>query len=96
VVPYNYTVAEFTAKISTLRNTLSQDFVDEGIVVSAELGAEGKITGNILAADKDSIEYIRTPAQFFATFYLSGNAAIPGGFYPEGGSGVMAQSLLYP
>lgn len=52
VVPYGYTVAEFTNRISELRNLLGrQVHKDEGLVVPPELGAEGKTKGNIIAGD---------------------------------------------
>uniref|UniRef100_A0A7I4E939 Uncharacterized protein n=1 Tax=Physcomitrium patens TaxID=3218 RepID=A0A7I4E939_PHYPA len=34
VSPYNYTVADFSNAISTLRNSLPHQFLDEGLVVS--------------------------------------------------------------
>lgn len=95
VWPYEYTVAEFTNAISCLRNTLSHAFVDEGLVVPKELGAEMKVTGNILSADKDSAAYARTGVQVLETVYGSGSPSKPGGFYPEGGNGVIAQSYLH-
>lgn len=95
VWPYPYTVAEFTDAISGLRNNLSHAFVDEGLIVPKELGAEMKVTGNILSADKDSISYARTGVQVLETVYGSGNPSIPGGFYPKGGNGVIAQSYLH-
>lgn len=62
VVPYGITAAEFTAAISNLRNTLSHEFVDEGVVVPKQLGAEGQITGNVIAGDVDSAAISATPA----------------------------------
>lgn len=94
VAPYNYTVADFSNAISNLRNSASHAFVDEGLVVPSYLGAEKKISGNILSADGDSLSYARTAAQVLATVYGSGDPSKPGGFYPEGGCGPIAESYL--
>jgi len=94
VAPYNYTVADFSNAISTLRNDLTGNFVDEGLVVPIKYGAEGNITGNILAGDKDSVAYARTGEQVLQVVYGSGNASVPGGFYPKGAQGVIAASFL--
>ncbi|KAH9683943.1 Desiccation-like protein [Citrus sinensis] len=63
VHPYGTRVAEFTNKISQLRNNLGHSGVtkDEGLVVPRALGAEGKIKGNVLAGDENSVAYDRTP-----------------------------------
>ncbi|KAH9568605.1 hypothetical protein CY35_03G085700 [Sphagnum magellanicum] len=95
VKPYSITVAEFTDKISSLRNELSHAFLDEGLVVPRPLGPEGLTKGNILSADKDSLAYGRTPEQVFATVYGTGTASKPGGFYPKGGHGKIAQAYLH-
>ena len=94
VPPYSYTVANFSNAISNLRNNLSHELVDEGLVVPKYLGAEGKVTGNILAGNKDSISYARTAAQVLETVYGTGSPSKPGGFYPKGGQGVIAASYL--
>ncbi|KAH9295211.1 hypothetical protein KI387_038799 [Taxus chinensis] len=95
VKPYSYTVAEFTDFISTLRNKLGHTpVVDEGLVVDKRLGAEGLVKGNILAADKYSVAYARTPAQILRIVYSSGSESVPGGFYPHGGDGNIALSFL--
>lgn len=94
VAPYNYTVAQFTDKISSLRNNLSHAFVDEGLEVPKSEGADGLVTGNILSADNNSVAYARTGEQVLETVYGTGNASIPGGFYPKGGNGTIALSYL--
>jgi hypothetical protein len=94
VAPYKYTVADFSNAISKLRNDLTGNFVDEGLVVPKELGAEGKISGNVLSADKDSVAYSRTGEQVLQVVYGSGDASKPGGFYPKGAQGVIAASFL--
>ena len=92
---YGVTVGEITDRLSDLRNTLGHSgIVDEGIVVPACLGAEGKINGNTLAGDTFSVGYARTPEQIFSVVYGSGSASQPGGFYPRGADGTIARSLL--
>ncbi|GMH13148.1 hypothetical protein Nepgr_014989 [Nepenthes gracilis] len=95
VPPYNYTVAEFTDRLSKLRNQLGKCGVkDEGIIVPPELGAEGKSTTNVLSANKDSISYQRTPAEILRILYDTGDEHLPGGFYPSGANGKIAQQYL--
>lgn len=94
VTPYNYTVADFSNAISKLRNDLTGSFVDEGLVVPLQDGAEMNVTGNILAGDPDSVAYARTGEQVFQTVYGTGDASKPGGFYPKGGQGVIAAGYL--
>ncbi|GAY58337.1 hypothetical protein CUMW_186300 [Citrus unshiu] len=95
VHPYGIRVAEFTNKISQLRNTLGRSGIkDEGLVVPKALGAEGKIEGNVLAGDENSVAYDRTPEEVLRIVYGSGNERVPGGFYPKGGDGRIAKSHL--
>ncbi|MED6134988.1 hypothetical protein PIB30_042086 [Stylosanthes scabra] len=95
VIPYGVTVAEFTDRISALRNKLGRDGLkDEGLVVPKELGAEGKVTGNILSLNKDSLGYPRTPPEILRIVYATGNESVPGGFYPKGANGTIARSYL--
>ncbi|XP_057837730.1 ferritin-like catalase Nec2 [Cryptomeria japonica] len=97
VAPYKYTVAEFTDRLSTLRNQLGYTrTVDEGLVVKKSLGAEGMVEGNILAGDKYSVAYGRNPAQILRIVYSSGNESIPGGIFPHGGGGNIAKGFLSP
>eukprot|EP01018_Ginkgo_biloba_P017432 Gb_32514 [translate_table: standard] len=97
VYPYSFTVAEVTEKISNLRNCLGKTgIVDEGVIVPKELGAEGRVSGNILSADPNSLSYSRTPAQTLRVLYATGNESIPGGFYPLGANGRIARSFLIP
>ncbi|CAN1147282.1 Desiccation-related protein PCC13-62 [Linum perenne] len=94
--PYNITVAEFTNKISVLRNKLGKAGVkDEGLVVPKDLGAEGKVRGNVLAGNGFSLGYGRTPVQILRIVYGgAGNESSPGGFYPKGAAGHIATSHL--
>ncbi|XP_073053285.1 desiccation-related protein PCC13-62-like [Primulina eburnea] len=95
VIPYGYTVAEFTNKISNLRNSLGKEGLkDEGLIVKPELGPEGKSAGNVLAGDRDSLAYGRTPEEILRIVYGSGNESQPGGFYPRGADGAIARSYL--
>ncbi|CAK7326299.1 unnamed protein product [Dovyalis caffra] len=95
VDPYGMTVAEFTNRISVLRNRLGHAGIkDEGLVVPKWLGAEGRIGGNVLAGDEFSLGYARTPEEILRVVYGSGNESIPGGFYPKGADGRIAKSHL--
>ncbi|KAL6571655.1 hypothetical protein OROHE_003298 [Orobanche hederae] len=95
VFPYGITVAEFTNKISRLRNELGKKGLkDEGLIVEPVLGAEGKIPGNVLAADGYSLSYDRTPEEILRIVYGTGREDTPGGFYPRGGDGKIAKSYL--
>jgi len=97
VYPYPITVAEMTAKISILRNILGKTgIVDEGVIVPKELGAEGRVSGNILSADPNSLSYSRTPRKILRVLYGTGNESIAGGFYPHGANGRTARSYLLP
>uniref|UniRef100_A0A7C9EPM3 Desiccation-related protein PCC13-62 n=1 Tax=Opuntia streptacantha TaxID=393608 RepID=A0A7C9EPM3_OPUST len=93
--PYNFTVAEYTNRISILRNNLGMCGIkDEGLVVPPELGAEGRICSNILSANRDSLSYARTPAEILRILYETGDEHVPGGFYPKGANGKIARSYL--
>ncbi|XP_027166346.1 desiccation-related protein PCC13-62-like [Coffea eugenioides] len=95
VRPYGITVAEFTDRISYLRNKLGHaGLKDEGIVVKPSEGAEGRISGNVLAGDKDSLSFGRTPEEILRIVYGSGNESKPGGFYPKGAEGRIASHIL--
>ncbi|KAM4116622.1 hypothetical protein ACB094_02G064500 [Castanea mollissima] len=74
VRPYGKTVAEFTSRFSQLRDKLGNAGVkDEGLVVPKDEGAEGFITGNVLAGDKYSVAYDRTPEEILRIVYGSGD-----------------------
>lgn len=96
VQPYGESVAEFTNRISMLRNRLGNaGLKDEGLVVPRVQGAEGRVTGNILAGDRDSLAYPRTPQEILRIIYGGGDERAPGGFYPNGACGRIARSYLY-
>lgn len=95
VPPYNITVAEFTIRISNLRNELAKCGIkDEGLIVPIELGAEQRTSSNIISANADSLGYRRTPAEILRVVYGTGNEHQPGGFLPKGGNGKIARELL--
>lgn len=76
VYPYGIPVAVFTNKISQLRNTLGHAGIkDEGLIVPKALGAEGKIRGNVLAGDENSVSYDRTPEEILRIVYGSGGCS---------------------
>ncbi|KAK1560928.1 hypothetical protein Q3G72_032413 [Acer saccharum] len=95
VAPYGMTVADFTNKISKLRNELAMCGIkDEGLIVPIQLGAENRTKSNILSANANSLSYSRTPPEILRIVYGSGNESKPGGFYPKGGNGRIARELL--
>ncbi|PHT35806.1 Desiccation-related protein PCC13-62 [Capsicum baccatum] len=95
VEPYGITVAEFTNQISKLRNKLGRHGIkDEGLNVKPKVGAEGRIKGNVLAGDKYSMAYERTPKEILRIVYGSGKENKPGGFYPKGAEGRIAKLYL--
>ena len=88
VTPYGVTVGEFTDRISKLKNQLGNEGVkDEGL-------DETFSSGSILAGDKYSLAYSRTPKEILRIVYGTGNETVPGGFYPKGGNGHIARSYL--
>ncbi|KAJ1689976.1 hypothetical protein LUZ63_014131 [Rhynchospora breviuscula] len=96
VQPYDITVADFTNRISDLRNDIGkQGLKDEGLIVPLELGAEGRISGNVIAGDRDSVAYDRSPEEILRIVYGTGSESIPGGFFPWGGDGQIARSYTF-
>ncbi|KAG8369090.1 hypothetical protein BUALT_Bualt15G0114000 [Buddleja alternifolia] len=95
VTPYSFTVAEFTSKISKLRNDLGKrGLKDEGVIVPLVQGAEGRIAGNVLVGDQNSLSFDRTPEEILRIVYGSGEENKPGLFYPKGADGRIARSYL--
>ncbi|XP_016901050.2 desiccation-related protein PCC13-62-like [Cucumis melo] len=92
VVPYEITLAEFTKKTAELVNRQAKCGVkDEGVIVPRSLGAENRTEINILAADVNSLMYTRTPQEVLRIVYGSGNESVPGGFFPKGANGRIAE-----
>lgn len=88
-------MAEFTDRISELRNKLGKaGLKDEGLVVPKQLGAEGIVSGNVLAGDNNSLAYARTPKEILRIVYGTGDEHSPGGFFPHGANGRIARSYL--
>lgn len=95
VYPYRHTVAEFTIRISILRNRLAMcGTKDEGLFVPWQLGAENRTTTNILSADFDSLSQWRTPEEILRIMYNTGSEHAYGGFFPRGANGNIAKNLL--
>lgn len=95
VLPYRLTVAEFTNRISALRNKLGKSGnKDEGIRAPITLGAENKTTSNVLSADVNSLSHARTPPEILRIVYGTGNESLHGGFYPQGANGKIARTCV--
>ncbi|KAF3436421.1 hypothetical protein FNV43_RR23513 [Rhamnella rubrinervis] len=95
VYPYTITVADFTNSISGLRNRLAMcGNKDEGLIVPLELGAENRTTSNVLSADTYSLGYARTPPEILRIVYSTASEYRPGGFFPKGANGNIAQRFL--
>jgi len=93
VLPYPITVEEFTNRISMLRNKLGNKGIkDEGLEVPTSQGAEGKVSGNVLAGDKNSLSYSRTPEEILRIVY-GRYEIVPGGFFPKGAYGRIAKCV---
>ncbi|KAJ8627770.1 hypothetical protein MRB53_021077 [Persea americana] len=98
VEPYGVSVAEFTSKISGLRNQLGHTGnKDQGIVApSSATSEEGKNhVGNLLAENSYSISYQRAPKEILRIMYGKGTASVAGGFFPNGANGQIAKSYLH-
>ncbi|KAK7264748.1 hypothetical protein RJT34_32358 [Clitoria ternatea] len=95
VAPYPNTVREFIDRIVNLKNRMGKGGVkDEGLVVPESQGAEGRVSGNILAADKYSLSYSRSPEEALRLAYETGDERLPGGSFPEGAGGRLARYYL--
>jgi hypothetical protein len=95
VSSYGVGVAELTAHISELRNTLGRMGVkDEGLVVMPGEGPEGVTQGNVIAGDHLSLAYDRTPEEILGIVYGTGNPSQHGGFFPQGADGRIARSFM--
>lgn len=87
--PYETTVGELTGRISELRNKLGRaGLKDEGVL---RLDGKGKIRGKILAGDKFSVGYGRSPQEILRILYGGGDEHVPGGFFPWGANGRIAR-----
>ena len=99
VAGYPYIVSDFTTKISELRNRLGMTtgLVDEGVEVATWtcLGAEGRLSQNLLSADAFSLSYARTALPILRILYGTAAEALPGAFFPQGARGVIAEAALH-
>ncbi|KAK7388034.1 hypothetical protein VNO78_22835 [Psophocarpus tetragonolobus] len=95
VPPYNVCVAEFTNRISERANKLGKEGIkSEGLVVPKSLGADRRVSGNVIEADKNSLSYRKSPEEVLRIQYGTGNQCVPGGFYPKGANGRIAKYYL--
>jgi hypothetical protein len=96
VLPYKLTVNEFTNRLSEYANKLGMCGIkDEGLKVPLYLGAENRTNSNILSADANSLSYARTPAGILRIVYGTGSEYKPGGLFPNGANGNIAQRYLH-
>ncbi|RWR88110.1 desiccation-related protein PCC13-62-like protein [Cinnamomum micranthum f. kanehirae] len=98
VEPYGVTVAEFTSRISALRNELGgTGNKDEGLIApSSASSVEGHHhLGNLLAENSNAICYQRAPREILRILYGKGTAGVAGGFFPNGANGRIATSYLH-
>lgn len=107
---YNMTVGEFTSVLSALREKLDRDnqtvtdpkkgnftlpvTIDEGVQVPGSETPEELLTGNIISVNENSLSVGRSPEQLLQVWYGTGNASIPGLFFPKGANGKFAAKYL--
>ena len=68
--------------------------IDEGILVPGTDTPEDLLTGNIISVNENSLSVGRTPEQLLQVWYGTGNASIPGLFFPKGANGKFAAKYL--
>ncbi|KAM7254983.1 hypothetical protein ACFE04_020224 [Oxalis oulophora] len=85
----------YTGTIPYLKTFQAKDcgIKDEGLIVPKSLGAENRTTSNILIADGNSLAYARTSQEMLRETYGTGNESIPGGYFPAGANGRIAQGF---
>ncbi|PIA48876.1 hypothetical protein AQUCO_01300048v1 [Aquilegia coerulea] len=99
--PYDYNVAEITYLLSRLRDRLgnAKSRKDDGVIVPSRdkiSGNAGMTTlGNIINADNDFTSFSRTPWEILRIVYETGSASRPGGFFPIGANGTIAQFYMH-
>ncbi|KAG6542857.1 hypothetical protein Mapa_015761 [Marchantia paleacea] len=92
---YNLTVAQITDKLSTYCTRLIQDHeMDETVFVPFQQNLEQSLVGSILTVDKDFLPLRLSPSQVLGLLYGSGNASVPGAFFPQGAVGKIADKFL--
>ncbi|KAL5714314.1 hypothetical protein ACHQM5_016295 [Ranunculus cassubicifolius] len=95
--PYNYNVAEITLRLSKYRDRLAhvKNPKDDGIILATQDRNGGLTLGNIINGDRDSVAYSRTPWEILRILYETGSASHPGGFFPVGANGTIAQFYMH-
>ncbi|XP_058096161.1 ferritin-like catalase Nec2 [Magnolia sinica] len=95
IYPYTSNVAELTNRLSALRNRLSRSSnKDQGLLVSPHGWIGGSSSGNIIYSNNNSIAYWRFPRETLRILYGTGHEDRPGGFFPIGTKGAVAQIYL--
>ncbi|EFJ19519.1 hypothetical protein SELMODRAFT_233386 [Selaginella moellendorffii] len=95
--PYNVTVAKLTSLVSDLRHKLDHTRkADEGLSVHQNRGAEKQVNGNLISANDYSMAISRSPQQVLQVLYGTGDASVPGFFFPKGANGKIAGIFLKP
>ncbi|OMO81869.1 hypothetical protein COLO4_23385 [Corchorus olitorius] len=95
VSPYHFDVATLVDRIAQLVNRLAMCGVkDEGLIVALQLGAENRTTTNVIPGDVNSLAFSRTEREMLRGFYGTGNATLPGGIFPHGVNGELAEEIV--
>ncbi|GMI69421.1 hypothetical protein like AT3G62730 [Hibiscus trionum] len=95
VPPYTFTVENLTNLSAQIGNQLGGcGLKDEGLVVPLPLGAENRTTGNVIAADVNSLPYTRSALELLRIVFITGNATRPGGVFPRGFEGTLYHRIL--
>ncbi|BFI34078.1 hypothetical protein AXG93_3228s1150 [Marchantia polymorpha subsp. ruderalis] len=92
---YNLTVAQITDKISTYCTRLIQDQeMDETVFLPFQQLSEQNLVASIVTVDKDFLPLRLSTRQVLGLLYGSGNASVPGAFFPQGAVGKIADKFL--
>ncbi|OMP12121.1 desiccation-related protein PCC13-62-like protein [Corchorus capsularis] len=67
---------------------------DEGLIVALQLGAGNRTTTNVIPGDVNSLAFSRTEREILRSFYGTGNATLPGGIFPHGVNGEIAEEIV--
>ncbi|KAK8509850.1 hypothetical protein V6N13_093694 [Hibiscus sabdariffa] len=95
VSPYVFDIKTLVNNTANLTNFLGGCGVkDEGLVVPEELGAENRTTTNVVPADVNSLAQPRYEREILRIVFTTGNATVPGGFFPNGFNGTLYQRIV--
>ncbi|KAK7264749.1 hypothetical protein RJT34_32359 [Clitoria ternatea] len=95
VIPYTFTVTEFTNRVSNQANMLGKEGTkSKAIEVPPSEGPEGKFSGNVIDAGKYSLTYSRSIEGVLRIIYGTADEHVPGGFFPDGANGRIAKYYL--